>query len=200
MTLPSPDRPEKRESAPKPRRQLRNYLLDPGLQLRFGGYLLAVAVLLSAVLGYHVWRAYRTASRLVALGDPRPDAVVASLLASEDRARLVFMCGALFALALVLLALSVVVTHRIAGPAFALGRTCREVGRGALAPPRPLRKSDLLVGLSEEVAAMVAALRAREAGERDRLAEAAGLLEEAPERARELILELSREKERRLRP
>jgi len=199
MRQPSHDPPSEPEAKPKPRRQLRNYLVDPVLQLRLGGYLVAVAVVLSAALGFQIWRAHRTASELVALGDPRADEVVAALFASEDRSRLLFMSLALVALALGLMVLSLAVTHRIAGPAHALARACRAVGRGSLARPRPIRKADYLRALAGEVGTMVAALREREEGERARLAEAAALLESAPEQARAIVLEVLREKERRLR-
>ncbi len=41
----------------KPRRQVRNYLLDNRLQLRLASYLLAAATLLSVGLGWLLWRA-----------------------------------------------------------------------------------------------------------------------------------------------
>jgi hypothetical protein len=180
--------------APSTRRQLKNYLLDPGLQLRLGGYLAAVAALLSVALGWTVWRAYAEASKLVALGDPRSDEVVAALLRSEDRIRMLWMAGILAGVVVCLLGLAVVVTHRIAGPALALARTCRSVGEGSLARPRPLRRGDLLVGLADEVGGMVDALRAREEAERAELEAAA----QDPQRAREVAARLAEEKRRRL--
>ncbi|HUK66420.1 MAG TPA: hypothetical protein VLV17_06290 [Anaeromyxobacteraceae bacterium] len=187
------------EGKASPRRQLKNFLVDPRLQLRLGGYLVAVVVVLSGALGWQIWRARRTASALVALGDPRADAVVGALLANEDRTSLYWMCAGLVALALLLLVLSLIVTHRIAGPALALARACRAVRKGALSRPRSLRKGDLLHGLSREIGAMFLALREREEGERDRLREAVQLLESDPETARQLVADLLAEKERRLR-
>jgi nitrogen fixation/metabolism regulation signal transduction histidine kinase len=75
-----------------------------------------------------------------------------------------------------LLLAAVVITHRVAGPAFAIARTCREVGEGRLRRPRPLRARDLLVELGQDVAAMVDALREREAEERDLASAAAATL------------------------
>ena len=182
-----------------PRRKLRNFMLDPGLQLRFGGYLVAVASGLSLALGWQVWRAYSEASKLVGLGDPRSDEVVATMLRADDRARMLWTGGILAAVVACLLGLAVVVTHRIAGPALVIARACRSVAGGSLARPRPLRSGDLLVGLAEEMGAMVDALRAREEEERERIAQAAEAMARSPEQARAILEQLASEKARRLR-
>jgi methyl-accepting chemotaxis protein len=199
MTGPTAGQPETAAapvSAPgSPRRRWRNFVLDPGLQLRLGGYLAAVASGLSLALGVQLWRAYREASRLVALGDGRADEVVSALLRGEDRRRMAALAVVLAFIVVALVVLSIVVTHRIAGPAHAIGRTCRAVGEGSLRRARPLRRGDLLAGLATEVTAMIDALRAREEAERVRLEEAAGA---SPERARQIAAELAAEKARRL--
>ena len=181
-----------------PRRKLRNFMLDPGLQLRFGGYLAAVASGLSLALGWQVWRAYSEASKLVGLGDPRSDEVVATMLRADDRARMLWTGGILAAVVACLLGLAVVVTHRIAGPALVIARACRSVAGGSLARPRPLRSGDLLVGLAEEMGTMVEALRAREEEERERIAQAAETMAHSPEQARAILEQLASEKARRL--
>ena len=182
-----------------PRRKLRNFLLDPGLQLRLGGYLASVAVGLSVALGWQVWRAYSEASALVVLGDPRSDEVVAAMLRAHDRTRMLWTAVVLAGVVVCLLGLAVVVTHRIAGPALVLARACREVAAGTLARPRPLRKTDLLVGLADELAAMVDALRAREEDERERIALAARSIAAAPEQTRAILEQIAAEKAHRLR-
>ncbi len=196
MTSPTAAEPESAAPAPgSPRRRWRNFVLDPRLQLRLGGYLAVVASGLSLALGVQLWRAYREASRLVALGDGRADEVVSALLRGEDRRRIIALAVVLAGIVLTLVVLSIVVTHRIAGPAHAIGRTCREVGEGSLVRARPLRRGDLLDGLAAEVTAMIDALRAREEAERTRLEEAAHA---SPERARQIAAELADEKKRRL--
>ena len=54
----------------KPKRRLRNFLLDAKLQLRLASYLIGVGVALSLGLGILLWRAYQETSRVVALSDP----------------------------------------------------------------------------------------------------------------------------------
>jgi methyl-accepting chemotaxis protein len=145
-----------------PRRRIRNYLIDSSLQLRFASHLVAVACALSLGLGFLLWNAYRESSRLVALGDPRVDGALAAVLAQEDRQRMVWLALALVVVVACLLVFAVVVTHRVAGPAVALARTCRKVADGDLSRPRPLRRRDLLVDLADEVSLMIEALRDRE--------------------------------------
>lgn len=167
------------EANPAGKRRVRNFLLDTGLQLRLASYLLAVAVALSLALGWLLWSAYSETSRVVALADPDVGASIATLLAREDRARMLWLAAALALVLLCLLGAAVVITHRIAGPAFVIGRTCREVGEGSLTPPRPLRHRDLLTDLADDVAGMVEALRARETAERAVLADAVARLRDA---------------------
>jgi hypothetical protein len=148
------------------KRRVRNYLLDTGMQLRLASYLVAVATALSLALGWMLWQAYRETSRVIALGDPDGGESIAQALASEDRWRIVLVATALSCVLVCLLGAAVVITHRIAGPAFAIRRTARAVGDGILARPRPLRSRDLLVDLADDVAGMVDALRDREGRER----------------------------------
>jgi hypothetical protein len=172
------------------KRLVRNYLLDTSLQLRLAAYLLAVAIALCGALGWLLWNAYSETSRVVALGDPELAGPLGAILAREDQVRMMWLAGALVLLLVILLAAAVVVTHRVAGPAFVLGRTCREIAKGSLVPPRAMRSGDLLQDLAEDVSAMVQALRAREERERALVAAAATRLRahagDADERARAL--------------
>jgi hypothetical protein len=186
------------------RRRLRNYLLDAPLQLRLASYLLAVGVALSFGLGFLLWRAYQETSRVIALGDPDAGDSIAMALASEDRSRVVSIAVVLGVVLVCLLGSALVISHRIAGPAFAIARICRQVGEGNLHRARPLRPRDLLVGLGKDVAAMVDALREREALEREVSLSAASALRdpaasiEARSAAAEALERVAREKEARL--
>jgi methyl-accepting chemotaxis protein len=188
-----------------PKRYVRNYLLDTALQLRLASYLLAVAVALSLGLGWLLWSAYRETSRVIALGEPDVGESIAQALATEDRWRMFLIAAALSAMLISLLLASVVITHRIAGPAFVIGRTCRQVAEGNLARPRPLRTHDLLQDLGDDVAAMVDALRERDERERDAMARAAATLRDpsstpaARAAAAEALERVASEKEARLR-
>ena len=186
------------------KRRVRNFLIDTSLQLRLAAYLVAVAGALCGALGWMLFDAYRETSRVVALSSPDAGDALARMFEAGDRTRLVLLAGALAVVLAALLVLAVVVTHRIAGPAFALRSACREIAAGALAPPRPLRSSDLLRDLADEFAGMVDALRAREARERDAVARAAATLrapDSTPAARADAAAELERlaaEKNRRL--
>ncbi len=189
----------------QPKRYVRNYLLDTGLQLRLASYLLAVALALSLGLGWLLWSAYRETSRVIALGEPDVGDSIAQALAGEDRWRMFLLAAALSVVLVCLLLASIVITHRIAGPAFVIGRTARQLADGSLAPSRPLRSHDLLVDLADDVAGMVDALRDREERERERTSRAAATLRDPASTPsdRALALEdlerMAAEKEARLR-
>jgi hypothetical protein len=170
-------------TAPPPaalhKRRVRNYLIDTKLQLRFASWLLAVAATISVILGYVLWRSYAETSRMVALMDPDTQDSLAAALASEDRVRMVWLAAALGVVLVCLLGFAVVMTHRIAGPAFVIARTCRQVADGNFERPRPLRERDMLVELGDDVAHMVDAVRDRDQDERDRILTALARLADA---------------------
>jgi hypothetical protein len=182
-------------------RSLRNYLLDVRLQLRFASYLGVIAAILSAFFGWRLWVSFREASRLVALGDPMADDSIAQLLANEDRVRMIWLAAGLAATIIALLGFALVVTHKVAGPALVVARTCRQVGEGVLRRPRKLRNGDLLTGLASDVGTMVDRLREREEAERAALLDAAAQMSygaEGADRAREIVERLAAEKAARL--
>lgn len=201
---PEPATPRDEGEEGRRHRRVRNYLVDTSLQLRLASYLLGVAVLLSVGLGWLLWQAYQETSRVIALGALEAGDSLAGALATEDRGRMLLVAAALASVLLCLLGAAVVITHRIAGPAFAIGRTCRQVAEGNLARPRPLRSRDLLVELGEDVAAMVDALRERETQEQEvalaaaRALRDAGAAPEAREAAAAALVRLANEKEGRL--
>src|SRR5689334_25441974 len=47
------------------KRRLRNYLLDAGLQVRYTAFIIAVAIFLTAVLGYKIYEATRDTSKVI---------------------------------------------------------------------------------------------------------------------------------------
>ena len=195
-SIPAPDGRRKR--------RLRNYFLDAKLQLRLASYLIGVGVALSLGLGWLLWRAYRETSRVIALSDPDAGDSIGLALANEDRVRIIIIGVVLAGVLLCLLGSAMVVSHRIAGPAFAIARTCRMVGEGNLTRPRPLRPRDLLLELGNDVARMVENLRGRESRERDVVLSAASALRdpaagmEARTQAAEALERVAREKEQRV--
>ncbi len=154
-------------------RSLRNFLVDASIQLRLAGQMAVVATAVGLGVGVLLWNAWVATERLLAAGEPAAGEGAWMALTGGDRGR-VLLLGTGLAVALVgLLVVSVVWSHRVAGPAVALADTCRRVGSGDLSTPRPLRRGDMLAELGEEVSLMVEALREREREERALLADAA---------------------------
>ena len=131
-------------------------------------------------------------------------ALFAAAFANEDRARMVWLTAALAVVLVCLLGFAIVLTHRIAGPAFIIARTCRQVGEGNLSRPRPLRERDMLVELGDDVVQMVDSIREREQEEQQRIAAAAARIADpalAEAERRKVVEELERlvaEKAKRL--
>ncbi len=154
-------------------RSLRNFLVDASIQLRLAGQMAVVATAVGLGVGVLLWNAWVATEHLLAAGGTAADDGAWMALTGGDRGR-VLLLGTGLAVALVgLLVVSVVWSHRVAGPAVALADTCRRVGGGDLSTPRPLRRGDMLAELGEEVSLMVEALREREREERALLADAA---------------------------
>jgi hypothetical protein len=154
-------------------RSLRNFLVDASIQLRLAGQMAVVATAVGLGVGVLLWNAWLATERLLTAGESAAGDGAWMALTGGDRGRMLLL-GTGLAVALVgLLLVSVVWSHRVAGPAVALADTCRRVGGGDLSTPRPLRRGDMLAELGEEVSLMVEALREREREERALLADAA---------------------------
>ena len=128
-------------------RKLRNYLLDTSLQLTLASYLVAVAARALGLGWLLLWtRVPRDEPRVWRSGSRRGDTLAAAL-AAEDRGRIVLVAAALAVASSCLLVAAVVVTHRIAGPAFVirrdLPRWSRPGARAVRAAPRrrPARRT-----------------------------------------------------------
>lgn len=134
-----------------PKRKLRNFLLDTRFQLKYTGYVVGVALVISVVLGYFAIDFSREASATIdacnaqTYGD-RPDLL--RFIQEESRQfdmKVTYaIVGGLTALIVVLALTGIVVTHKVVGPAYKLRRLLREVGDGSLRVEGRLRKGDEL--------------------------------------------------------
>jgi HAMP domain-containing protein len=150
-------------------RKVRNYLLDLGFQLRITAVVVLACVGIFAVLGYLYQREYRTSQRIDLEIAPLVEAASGQAQAPEDSLAsldqelgqeldrrgnrlLMIMFGAVALLVLALGALSIVLTHRAAGPIRAMMNFVRAVKAGDFSSPRPLRKGDEFAYLHTEMA------------------------------------------------
>jgi HAMP domain-containing protein len=176
----------------KPKRRIRNFLLDKRFQLKYTLAVVAISAVISAGLGYFLYQAHRESSRVASLDDPDLDGALRSVLLDEDRKVLFVLAGFLGGLVLCLGAVGIVATHKIAGPAYAMRRTMSAIADGKLPTVRALRKHDELQAVGNELKRMADNLREREETELKALKAA---LEGSPA---EQLKELIRQKEERL--
>jgi small basic protein len=141
-------------------RKLRHLLLDRRFQLKYTAMMVGVASLVSIVLGVFLMSTVRENSRMLQL-EAEFDHVFQAQLAEADAQVLWVLVISFVAFNLVLAALAVFVTHRMAGPVFVMRRYVHELGDGKLPKVRKLRRGDEFVELVEEMSEAVIKLEAR---------------------------------------
>ncbi len=140
-------------------RKLKNLLLNRRFQLKYTTMVLGLSIVLSVALGTFLLMQVRENSRMLRL-DAEFDPVFQAQLAQSDAVVVATMVGALVAFNLLLAAVSVVVTHRMAGPVWVIERYLRTLGQGRLPKMRGLRRGDEFVELWTELRRHVDVLEA----------------------------------------
>jgi hypothetical protein len=156
-------------SNPQHRRRFRNYLLDKSLQLRYVALVTALSALIAGGLGFLIWRQETYASDKVVAAfnaseladDDELKAEIVDRLDSGDSLLVLRMAGAGIGLMVVLSLYLIVMTHKVAGPLFKVGRYFDRMAEGRLGEVWPLRKGDMLVDFYETFQATHEALRRR---------------------------------------
>ena len=195
------EKPDRQAFARK--RKLRNYLLDVGMQLRYTAFIIAVAVLLTGVLGYKVYQATQVSSRIVMMtvqADPAAGAELRAQFQANDRIVLYGMAGFGVVLVLAIAAAGIWLTHKVAGPIHNIATTCGHIRDDQLPPVlRQLRRGDELQSFYAQFAEMYAALRTRAVADIATLDKAIAAIESQPTRSPELDLALAELREQRTR-
>jgi len=160
-----------------PKRRLRNYLLDPGFQLKYTGMVVGMTIVVAAVLGYFAYDYSKGQTEAMSISmamqpDLAPE-VAADLegwAEAEDRKVLVAIVAGVLILAMMLGVTGIIVTHKVVGPAYKMQLLLNRVADGKLQLAGRLRKGDELQNVFEAFANMVESLReaqAREVSELD---------------------------------
>jgi hypothetical protein len=189
-------------------RKLRNYLLDAGLQVRYTAFIIAVAVFLTAVLGYKIYEATRATSTVIVMTgmvDPSITGELEAQFRANDRIVLFGIIGFGVLLVMSIFASGIWITHKVAGPLFNMSRICARVRDHKLSPSlRQLRKGDELQEFYSAFRDMHEALRTRAAADVHTLAHAIAAVEAvnpkqpALQEALAELRELRRQKEQSL--
>lgn len=169
-------------------RKLRNYLLDGRFQLRYTALVVVSCLAIFLVLGYLYQKEYRTTQKLAEISAGLPGGgqdeftagFEAELEKEMDRRSLVVagvLLGAVAVLVVCLALISIVVTHKAAGPVFAITKFVHRIREGDLSLPRPLRKGDHFEYLYKELVLLVESLNDKDRKLKIALDEALGMLE-----------------------
>ena len=163
-------------------RKLRNYLLDAGLQVRYTAFIIAVAIFLTAVLGYKIYEATRDTPKAILMTtgivDPAFTEELQAQFRANDRVTLFGVIGFGVLLVLSIFAAGIWITHKVAGPLYNMSRICGRVRDNKLSPSlRALRKGDELQEFYSSFREMYEALRTRVAGDVQALGNAIAALE-----------------------
>jgi hypothetical protein len=160
----------------------RTYLVDRSFQLKYALVLAGWGVLLSVLFGLWIWQAHEHAAELALRARGAPGAIERS-----DRL-LLWMVPAIAALSAVALGLvGFLMSYRIAGPVYVMGRDLRLLAQGHFPERRSLRKGDELQALFGLFQHAVDALRAREEQRTAMLEEVLAQLRTAAARSPELV-------------
>jgi hypothetical protein len=169
-----------------PRRQIRNFLLEPKFQMKYVSMVVGVTVVVAGVLGYFAYQYSTGQTALLQMNqmesqqDLSPDfvAFMEEEATKADRRVLVAILGGIFCLVLALGITGIVVTHKLVGPAYRIRQLIGDVKDGHLHISGGIRKGDELKDLFQAFEEMVMRLRS------DREKEIA-ILDNAIARARE---------------
>jgi hypothetical protein len=209
MTMTNPDATS--SGAPlRHKRKLRNYLLDVGLQVRYTAFIIAVAIFLTAVLGYKIYEATRDTSKVIfmtGLVDPAITSELQAQFRANDRIVLFGIVGFGVLLVMSIFGAGIWITHKVAGPLFSISAICARVRDNKLSPAlRQLRKGDELQDFYSSFREMYEALRTRVAGDVQMLNNAITALEQSSPKSAQVqeaiteLRELRRLKEQSLDP
>jgi hypothetical protein len=165
MTTSAPAAPAEQKTG-RHQRSIKNYLLDAPFQLKYTGYLVGVALVISIVLGVFLWR---TSNKVVDESAKVSDVVKMSIkndpiygdnpelakaftdsssesdnkvqqqqdkVAAQQRLMLYSVVGGLSLLCIMIGLVGIYITHKVAGPIYKMKLLLRQVGQGKLNFPR----------------------------------------------------------------
>ncbi len=123
-------------------------MIDVGLQSKYTGFILLVAIFLSAVLGYQIYEATQDTTKIIQMAglvDPSIAAELAEEFNRNDRVVLLSIIGFGVILVMSTGGAGIWITHKVAGPLFNMSTMCAKIRDGKLGPNlRALRKGDEL--------------------------------------------------------
>ena len=127
-----------------------HYLINKKFQLAFAARFVFIITLISAFIGFQLYAiVWPVISRFV------PEQTMAFITHQFIFRGILFLGLA----ALLIIAIAIVVSHRVAGPIFSMERTIDRIVRGEKVEFIRLRKNDELKGLAEKINGLIAIIK-----------------------------------------
>src|SRR5690554_986215 len=161
------------QALPKPRRKLRNYLLDPQFQMKYVGMVVGVTFVVASVLGALVYDFSTSLTESMMANELLLDEYQGAASFQQmqesaeaaDRRVLMWIVLGVLTLVVALGLTGIVVTHKVVGPAYKMRLLVGEIGEGKLTLSGRLRRGDELQTLFESVEEMIDRLRDEREGQ-----------------------------------
>ena len=125
-------------------RSVKSLLLDRQFQLKYTSMIVGVAAVLSLALGGFLVSKVKENSRILGL-EGLGDAAFEAQLFSADNELVLVIAASLVVFLIILVGLSIVMTHRVVGPIYVMKRHLDALAAGRLPQIRALRKGDEFV-------------------------------------------------------
>ncbi len=166
----------------------RQFIVDRSFQFKYTLLIALIGGAVSAIFALWMWDATRTSAEILLLGDI-PGAELLREQLRADQAHLPWLYVGITLLMMAALGLlGILITHRVAGPAFVMGRYLGLLADGVYPSLRPLRKRDELKGFFDSFERAVTMLKNRDKDEADKLDEVIAKLETSGAAADQLDL------------
>jgi HAMP domain-containing protein len=151
-------------------RAIRNLLINRRFQLRWIGSIVGLTCLLFGTLGSFIYQQETSSSAAIIEGlnqmyEPEEAALMAELFQTSDGGIMFGLLGTGAALIIMLAGISLVQTHRVAGPMYALSRMHDAVTAGIYRHGRRFRDGDSFQEVSNSYERMLDSIREREENE-----------------------------------
>lgn len=138
----SSDLPQAKKYAGK--RKLRNFVLNRSVQMPFVSMAVLTSLAISTGLGYLILRQAETAQKILKEDAAVLGAEFVSEVTTQNWSIWLIAALAAIGISVVLAGYVIVMTHRVAGPLYKIGRYFDQMANGRFSVVTPLRKGDLL--------------------------------------------------------
>ncbi len=139
----------------------RNFLVDRAFQLKYTAIMVVVGAAITVLFGAMMYQAHVDATQMMGL----PDKFQQVVISRYDNRLLYIVAAIAVVMSCALAVFGVLVTHRVAGPVYIIGRYLQTLGDGQFPAMRPLRQGDELKDFFRLFQETVDQIRSRESSD-----------------------------------